>query len=207
MTGQAYSASSEPNYRQWAIWAFFALGLIFSLWYACRSPEKPPPSEAAALEEPASSPSAGASRQDLAARLKASNSKLWQASSALNVAGERIGRLTDQIERFRREAGARGDYFPPPTTDVRHIGSNIYLREDGQGWQVEGEWFNLGETRATGYAEVQLRLNGRPAGEVQRVSMSSIPVGERLAFQTVLPRVPGDDTANFIDAKVTWVQQ
>lgn len=207
MTGQAYSASSEPNYRQWAVGGLFALGLLGSLWYACRAPAKESLPEEAALEESKPRPVQGLDRKDLVARLEATDRKLSQLHQALGGAGERIRQLNDQVARFRREAEGRGEHFPPPVTDVRHIGGYVTQRSSGDVWMVEGEWLNLGETVAAGYAELQLRINGKEAGEVLKVSTDPIPPGGRSPYWVTLPRVPGDDKiSHHVDVRAVWRQ-
>lgn len=208
MTGQAYSARSEPNYRHWAVGGLFALGLIGSLWYACRSPAKAPALEEVALEE-SRPPVAikGLGREDLVARLNAANAKLSQSQSALDAAGEKIGQLNDQVARFRRESEGRGEYFPPPSTDVRNIGGGVIQAANGEAWIVEGEWFNLGETRADGNAEFQLRINGKAAGEVLKVRIGPIFSGARYPYRATLPRVPGDDRPGlYVSVHAVWSQ-
>lgn len=207
MTGQAYSARSEPNYRQWGLGALFALGLIGSLWHACREPSKPAPPEAAALEEPPRPvPRFGASPEELRDQLTRANSRLTQAQETLEVAGRKIGRLNDQLARFRREAEARGDVFPPPELDVRHIGGRVFKSRGGNAWEVDGEWFNLGEIKADGMAELQLRVGGRLVGEVHKVRVGPIAPGGRFRYSATLPRVSGDEAGPYVDVKAVWSQ-
>ncbi|HEV7668312.1 MAG TPA: hypothetical protein VGS22_07290 [Thermoanaerobaculia bacterium] len=152
MTGQGYSARSEPNYRNWAVGILVAVGLIGSLWYAFRAPKEAPPQEAAA-SEPAADAVSRAARHEENERIESLSSTAYR--QALDTAGDRIRDLTDQVARFRRAEEERGTYFPPPRTEVRHIGYPI-LKQSEKGWLAHGEWFNLGETVAVGYADVQL---------------------------------------------------
>lgn len=206
MTGQAFSARTEPNYRHWAVGALFALGLTGSLWYACRAPAKPLLPEEAALEESKPRPVRGMGRQDLVARLEAANSRLFQTEEALRAAGGKIGELNGQIARFRRDAEGRGEYFPPPSIDVRHLGGTVAMREGGDAWLFQGEWFNLGEIIADGYAELQLKADGKLVGEVQKVRIGPIASGGKFPYQATLPRVPGDDSTHYIGVQVVWSQ-
>jgi hypothetical protein len=189
MTGQAYSARSEPNYRNWAV-AALVVGLIGSLWYAFKSPKEVPPQESAVSGKP------GVESRARAAARRQENERIESLSSvayrqALDSAGSRIRDLTEEIARFRRAEEARGAYFPPPSTDVQHIGYPI-LRQWANGWLVYGEWFNLGESPAAGYADVQMYSAGRRVGEVQSVRLGPIEPGGRLGYHMTFPDIPAD---------------
>lgn len=196
-----YAAPSQPRYATWAVGIFLLLGLAASTWYAFK------PSSKAALSKAMDDPDPqypDPSRAELRAELKNERSQSFSYREALTSAGLRIGELTQEVARLRSAASVQGATFPPPKVDVRHLSHTTFKPSARGGWEVYGEWMNLGETNAEGYADIQLLVGLQPVEGIVSIRMGPIPPGGRQGYQAIFDDVPTNPRNPQVQANATW---
>ncbi len=194
MTGQGYSARSEPNYRNWALGILLLVALAASAWYAFTTSSEPPPSVAALTTS--SEPAGYGSKKEIQERLVLTAKALDREKertralrTVLGEAGGQIRRLGGEVASYRRalESQGQGAYAAqrPPSAIVRQLGEPI-LTPGAKEWYLAGDWINLGDAPAVGYADLQLEIDGVAVGDAQSLRIGPIEPGAISGYTATL---------------------
>lgn len=212
MNSHAYAARSTRNYWPWVGGAALLLALLIVGWSTfAASPDAPvaaapptpplrqleprralPPVQTVPAAEPAGVPGAEeaalkARVSQLEADLEAQRVLTASIRESLALAGAQIKQLSDDNDRMRTaiESATGGAAAPSRLarkSNVRHIGEPS-LTPLGAAWVVTGQWLNVGNAEAHGTAEIQLLVDGRPAGSVETVRIGPFAPGATAPYQ------------------------
>lgn len=211
MNSQAYAERSTRNYWPWVGGAALLLALLIVGWSTFAAPPEPPvaavtpeaplhqlePRKALPMQAvPAAEPAAVPGAEEAALRAKVSQleadlaaQRVLEASirESLTLAGAQIKQLSDDNDRMRTaiESATGGAAAPSRLarkSNVRHIGEPS-LTPLGAAWVVTGQWLNVGNAEANGTAEIQLLVDGQPAGSVETVHIGPFAPGATAPYQ------------------------
>ncbi len=91
----------------------------------------------------------------------------------------------------------------PRSAKVRHLGPPK-VTPLGTSWLVSGIWYNIGDAEARGTAEIELLVDRRPTGQIQRVTVGPIAPSATAGYQARFDGQIGRD-GQVVEARATWL--